>query len=406
MNAQGDVMRKSKVVKTIVVAAIAIFAISASIQSSFAATKTTKSISKTTSAKKAAAPKIIKDINLFISADTNIDDLWVKTLVPAFKAKHPEYKVNVIFDLHGLHDAQTTAKITAATVLKKDPGIDIIDAGLTVQLGTSGLLYPVNTKNVPNLKDVPKSVFAAGQGGIPYRGSSVLLAYNSTNVPTPPKTLDDLLTWIKAHPGKFTYNAPNGGGSGYSFVQTVVDKFVPEATRRQLVADIHPELEGAWDAGLEVLRQLNTSTFGMNGTYPSNNAATLNLLATGQVDMGTVWSDQFTTASRTGAMPSNIKVAQISNPSFTGGASYFGVPLAAKNARGALVLANWVLSAEAQDLIMGGTLNGYPVIPLSKLNPALAANFKDADIGNLRAGYLSANANDLKTKWASTVPGK
>ena len=52
-------MHKSKVVKTILVAAIAIFAISASIQTSFAVAKTTKSIKKTIAVRKAVAPKII-----------------------------------------------------------------------------------------------------------------------------------------------------------------------------------------------------------------------------------------------------------------------------------------------------------------------------------------------------------
>ena len=45
-------------------------------------------------------------IQVYISADTNIQDLWVKTLVPAFKVAYPGYDVNVTFDLHGDHDAQ------------------------------------------------------------------------------------------------------------------------------------------------------------------------------------------------------------------------------------------------------------------------------------------------------------
>ncbi len=355
-------------------------------------------------AKKAA--KVIRDIRLFISADTNIQDLWQKTLIPAFETRYPQYRVDVTFDLHGVHDAQTTAKVTAATVLHKDPGIDLIDGGFTVQLGTSGLLAPETVKTMPNLKLVSPSVLKAGRGGIPYRGSSVLLAYNATTVPTPPKTLDDLLAWIKANPGKFTYNAPAGGGAGYAFVQTVVDKYVSDATRQKMTTDVVPELEGEWTQGLSTLRGLNPYTYGKNGTYPANNTATLSLLASGQVDMGTVWSDQFTTARRTGAMPANIKVTQISNPSLTGGASYLGIPRAATNIKGAQVLANWVLTPQAQNLIMGGTLNGYPVIPLKLLDPTLADNFANADIANLRPTYTSAMANDLKNAWASSVPGK
>jgi len=359
-----------------------------------------------TSASHAAMAKV-QTVQVYISADTNIQDLWVKTLVPAFKAANPGYDVNVTFDLHGDHDAQETAKLTAAATLGKDAGVDLIDGGFVTTLGAAGLLFKPTVGIVPNLSDVNKTVLKAGKGGIPYRGSSVLLAYNTKNVPTPPKTLDELLTWIKKNPGKFTYNAPSGGGSGYSFVQTVVDKYLSDADRKTLVASAAPELETKWATGLETLRQLNKYTYGQNGTYPANNAETLKDLATGLVDMGTVWSDQFASAVKAGTMPSNIKVAQISNPTLTGGASYLGIPATSANRnKGARVLANWVLSPAAQNLIVSGTLNGFPVIPLAKLDPTATAAFTGVDIQNLRAGYLSANANDLKSKWASTVPGK
>lgn len=345
-------------------------------------------------------------IQVYISADTNIQDLWVKTLVPAFKAANPGYDVNVTFDLHGDHDAQETAKITAASVLHKDPGVDLIDGGFVTTLGSAGLLYRPTSGLLPNIKDVNRAVLTAGKGGIPYRASSVLLAYNTNNVPNPPKTLDDLLAWIKSHPGKFTYNAPSGGGSGYAFVQTVVDKYLSNADRTTLVQQAAPDLESKWSQGLETLRQLNAYTYGQNGTYPANNAETLKDLATGLVDMGTVWSDQFASALKAGTMPSNIKVVQISNPQLTGGASYLGIPSSSTNRTAARILANWVLSPAAQNLIVSGTLNGFPVIALNKLDVKATAAFAGVDIQNLRAGYLSANANDLKSKWASTVPGK
>ena len=347
-----------------------------------------------------------KPIELYISADTNIQDLWVKSLIPAFEAENPDYSVNVTFDLHGAHDAQETAKITAATQLHKNPGVDLIDAGFVTTLGAANLLYVPHAGLMSNVANVDKTVLKAGKGAFPYRASSVLLAYNSKNVTTPPATLDALLAWIKAHPGKFTYNAPSGGGSGYSFVQTVVDKYLSDADRNTLVQAATPSLESKWSQGLETLRQLNKFTYGQNGTYPANNAETLTDLATGLVDMGTVWSDQFASAVKAGTMPSYIKVTQIANPSLTGGASYLGIPRGSYNQTGARILANWVLSPEAQNIIVGGTLNGFPVIPLKLLDSKVTATFSGIDIQHLRAGYLSANANDLKSAWASAVPGK
>ncbi len=378
-------MFKNKFAKALVAAAVSVLALGATAQTSHAASST---------------------VQVYISADTNIQDLWVKQLIPAFTAAYPQYKVTVTFDLHGDHDAQETAKITAAAVLHKDPQVDVIDGGFVQQLGSAGLLWRPTAGLLPNIKNVSKSVLAAGKGGIPYRGSSVLLAYNSDHVKTPPKTLDDLLAWIKANPGKFTYNVPSGGGSGYAFVQTVVDKYLSAADRNTLALTANKDLQSKWAQGLETLRGLNKYTYGQNGTYPANNAETLKDLSTGLVDMGTVWSDQFASAQKAGTMPTNIKVVQIANPPLTGGASYLGIPSSSNNKTGARLLTNWVLSPAAQNLIVAGTLSGLPVIPVTMLDPTAAASFASVDISNLRPTYLSANGNDLKSAWASAVPGK
>ena len=378
-------MLKKRYASVLVAASLVALALGAGVPSSQAASKT---------------------IQVYISGDTNIQDLWVKTLIPAFKADNPGYDVNVTFDLHGDHDAQQTAKITAAYALHKDAGVDLMDGGFVQQLGSAGLLYKGTAALIPNLQDVGRLVLARGKGGIPYRASSVLLAYNSKNVPNPPKTLDALLIWIKAHPGKFTYNVPSGGGSGYAFVQTVIDKYLSAADQKTLTLTANKELQSKWAAGLATLRGLNPYTYGQNGTYPANNAEALKDMATGLVDIASVWSDQFASAQKAGTMPSYVKVTQIAKPSFTGGAAYLGIPRTSKNVAAARLLADWVLSPAAQNLIVGGTLAGMPVIPVSKLDPVIAASFAGVDVAHLRATYLSANSNDLKSAWASSVPGK
>ena len=346
-----------------------------------------------------------KALTVFLSADTNIQALWETLIVPAFVKANPGYKVKVVLDLHGLHDAQTTAKLTAATLRKKDPGYDVMDGGFITQLAASGLLTKVSVKNMSNLKDVPMPVLrAGGSGGIPYRGSSVLLAYNTTKVPTPPRTLDDLLAWIKANPGQFTYNTPDSGGSGQAFVTTVLDKFIPVSDRAKMVVEYVPELEKDWDQGFSTLASLNPYVF-QKGVYPNGNNQVLNLLASDQITMAPVWSDQFVTGLKNGTIPPNIGFVQIANPSFTGGAAYLGIPTASPRQAAALKLVNWLLTPAAQAL-MSNSIAAYPVINLSKLPASLALKFKSADIGNLRATYFSSMRQDLNKLWSQKVPGK
>jgi len=347
-------------------------------------------------------------VRLYVSADTNVEKLYLNELIPAFEAANRNYKVDLSsFDLHGKNDALTLAKIIAASKTKKDPGVDVIDAGFNTQLGLSGYLTIPSASRVPNLNNVPASLIAMGKGAVPYRASTVLLAYNPRVVATPPKTLDDLITWIKANPGRFTYNVPSGGGSGYAFAQTVADKFLTDAERKTLVNEVNKPLQAKWKDGFALLRSLNPYTYGKNGTYPANNAATLALIANGSVDMATVWSDQFASGIKAGTIPSYWKVAQISNPALTGGPSFLGVPKTSRNAIAAQKFINWVLSPEAQNIIVGGSLNGYPVVPITLLSAANQDKFAvGTDVSTLRPGYLSSNSTDFKNAWALEVPGK
>jgi len=352
------------------------------------------------------APAAVSTIRLYIAADTNVKDLWEKTLIPEFNKAYPDYAIEVIYDRNGANETQTLAKVVASKVTRKDPGLDLIDGGMTTTLGAAGLLWKPTTGLLPNLKNVPTVLIKNGKNGIPYRASTVLLAYNSKNVKNPPKTLNELLTWIKANPGKFTYNAPSGGGSGSAFVQTVLDSFLTTKEIQTLQTVANKSLQAKWAKGWETLRGLNKFTYGQNGTYPINNAATLDLLSKGLVDMGPVWSDQIASAIKAGTMPKDVKTTTISNPSFTGGPAFLGIPANSPNRNGARLLVNWVLSKTAQDLIVSGSMNGLPVIPQELLSTEVAASIADLDITTMRPGYLTANSNDMKAGWAAEVPGK
>jgi putative spermidine/putrescine transport system substrate-binding protein len=353
----------------------------------------------------ATASSASKTVNVFISGDTNIQDLWQKSIVPAFETANPGYTVNVTLDLHGAHDAQTLAKLTSATAAKRDPGMDLIDGGFVATASQANLLTKVSAKTIPALSTIAKSVITAGgTGGIPYRGSSVLLAYNSKTVKNPPKTLSALLAWIKANPGKFAYNSPSTGGSGGSFVQTMLDKYVPAADQAKLSTTDATSLEKDWTQGFSALKALNPYLY-QKGVFPNGNQQVLDLLTSGQISMAPVWSDQFTTGVTNGAIPASVKTVQISDPSFTGGAAYLGIPKTSPHQAAALKLANFVLSPAAQVMIVS-QIAGYPVIPLDKLPADVVSQFKNANTADLRPAYFAPITSDMNNQWDQKVPGQ
>lgn len=359
----------------------------------------------TTTAGSGSSDSAGKTIRVLISGDTNIEGLWKNNIAKGFEAANPGYKVDVTLDLHGEHDAQNMAKLSAAVQGGKDSGYDLIDGGFVTQAAISNLLEKADKSTVKGLADVPDDTIAAGSGGgIPYRGSSVLLAYNSTKVPNPPKTLDELLAWIKANKGQFTYNSPKSGGSGGSFVTTVLDKYVPEDVQKKMRVGYDQTLESNWDKGFEELRGLNQYVF-QSGVYPNGNKAVLQLLGTGQISMAPVWSDMFISGQKSGDIPAEVKATQISNPSFTGGAAYLGIPKGTPNKDAAAKLVDYVLSPDAQNMI-ATTIAGYPVIPLDKLPAATQEIFKAAHPETLRPTYFSQMNNDMQKLWDDKVPGK
>jgi putative spermidine/putrescine transport system substrate-binding protein len=349
-----------------------------------------------------SAPSGAQAVRLYLGDDTNIQELWQKALIPAFEKANPGVTVDLQFDLHAANRTQTIAKLAAAAQQQKDPGIDVVE-GITPDAGKAGVLADVHTA-VPAFAGFdPKVLIPVGTNAVPYRASSVLLAYDTTKVATPPKTLDELLQWIKDHPGQFAYNPPSSGGSGAAFVSTVLDKYVPVDVRDQMTTGYHKELESNWDQGWATLIGLNPYVF-QKGVYPNGNNGTISLLASGQVSMIPVWSDQFVSGQATGAIPKTVAAVQIENPPFTGGATGIGVVKSSDRQELATKLVNFVLEP-AQQQAIANQIAGYPVIPLDKLPADVQAKFGSAHPEQLRPTYYVDHSKDMNNLWDQKVPG-
>ena len=292
------------------------------------------------------------------------------------------------------------ARLGASIKTNQDPGMDILDGSFTTA-ATGGLLAKVSTSNVPNLANVSSSLLTpVDYASVPYRGSAVVLAYNSKYVSTPPKTLDELLAWITANPGKFTYNSPSSGGSGQAFVETTLTKYVSSADNAKMVAGYVPSLEGDWNQGFATLKGLSSSIY--QHVYPNGNQAVLDLLNSGTIYVAPVWSDMALSALASGGLPSSVKLTQISDPSFTGGAAYLGIPVNAAHKAAALKLVNWVLEPAQQETIIS-VLAGFPAIDTSLLSASTQSKFTGMDTSNLRAAYSTEMTTDMCSLWQQKV---
>lgn len=98
---------------------------------------------------------------------------------------------------------------------------DLVDLGgddlskVVSLVGTDGFMK-LDKSKIPNSSRVRAESADAAEFCQPYRGTTVVLAYNSQNVTEVPTTAEELYQWIKDHPGRFAYNVPGTGGAGDS----------------------------------------------------------------------------------------------------------------------------------------------------------------------------------------------
>ena len=316
-------------------------------------------------------------LNVYADADTNITDWLSNTVAPGFEAANPQYKLNVVIARGGISMDDIITRTMAAQTTGADSQVDVIEgmdpSGFTKATLDAKLWVNFSKDNISNYDTLNPAINILPYG-LPYRGSQVLIAYESTKVPEAevPKTFPDLINWIKAHPGQFVYCRPDKGGSGGNFVVRAIYEangkdpsiFTPDNYTEDLAAKLLPP---AW----KILSDINADIY-QNGSYPAGNLPTLQLLANGSVSMITAWSDQSLQALQNGTLPDTVKLTQLTDLPMTGGYVYTAIPVNATHMDGALAFANYYVSLENQESVVKD-IGGFPTIKKEMLPSDLQA---------------------------------
>lgn len=339
-------------------------------------------------------------ITMVTDSDTNIQQLWNQTLIPAFEKAYPRIHLKLT-EANSSDETALYARIAASIKEHRPAPIDVfVDSQFIPEAAAGGLLYPISVSNVPNVSNIV-GVDRGLSGEMAYRGSAVAIAYNSKKVASPPTTLSAVLAWIKAHPGQFSYNNPNDGGSGQGFVQAVLDRSLSSSTVSGFAKGEDTAAQSQWAPGWATLKSLNSDIY--QHTYPTGNDPVLNLLAQGQISLAPVWSDQFLAAVAQGAMPSYVRAVSITSPAMPGGPAYLGIPKNASNIPDVLKLFNWILEPAQQAEIVS-KVSGYPSIRQSLLPASEQRAFGRLNIAEEAPFYSAQASADMNNAWSRNVP--
>ena len=319
-------------------------------------------------------------IDWYTDSDSNILDFWTNTVKPAFEAANPGVTVNLVDAGDGAGSRAIAERALAAMQTNTDPQADMMeshDAEIPDGAIEAGLWVNVREAGLGNVDKVNPAAWES-DFELPYRGSQVLLAYDTSKLDPAdvPKTWDELVAWIHANPGQFIYNRPDKGGAGGNFVRRAihqangldpdvftVDNYTPEFGEEALTP--------AWDILADIAPDLYDG-----GAYTSGNTQSIQLLAQGVVTMTPVWSDQVLQAIDQGVLPEDTGLVQLQDLALAGGFSRMTFFSNGVNTEAALKLGDFMLTEEIQSAILT-ELGGFPGVSWDHVSPELRERFAD-----------------------------
>lgn len=234
----------------------------------------------------------------------------------------------------------------------------------------------------------------------PWGSSQLVMIYDSARTPHPPKTIAALLSWIKDNPGRFTYPAPPDF-TGSAFLRHIF-YYASGSSEKWQKQYSKKDLQQSADETFAILRDIKKYLWREGATYPESPVKMDTLFADNEVDFS--FSYQQGSASQNiadGIFEESIRTyvfdsGTISNTHFV------AIPFNAKDKNGAMVVANFLLSPEAQlEKAKGEVWGDFPVI-----NPETLSREWQTKFSSLEKGVATLSDSELQAHQLPEPPSE
>lgn len=347
-------------------------------------------------------------VHVWLTGSDNIRKVY-ETLIEDFNTNSEykdQYKAEMQFLLSGTGgSSMRDMLISAYKADQKDTDYDVVELGeddlsFCVKQAGEEMLEVLDFSKIPNAEKVPAEPSMAVGRVQPYRGTTVVLAYNEDTVPEPPKTMDELVQWIKEHPGRFAYNTPGTGGAGDSFARSCVYNLIDDP---QAMLSDDPKYKEEWGPGFEFLADLHPYLYksGSSVVYPNKNQGTIDLLGQKEIDMCPAWADMILSQRKAGTIPESIKITR-TDPPFNGSLVSFGVPTFGKNKDGGHAFINYVLSEKAQTILVQ-EMAAIPLLQSDNIDLTQVEDLNTLDVTTFRTQALGGLINEFNERWDNEI---
>jgi len=208
----------------------------------------------------------------------------------------------------------------------------------------------------------------------PWGSAQVVMIYDSKRTPEPPKTLGALIDWARRNPGRFTYPAPPDF-TGSVFVRHVFYHAAGDVGVWQGPLD-EKRFEAAAGATFRLLKDLAPFLWRQGRTYPENPIRLGQLLADGEVDFAISYHPaEASKMILDGLYPESVRTFVFEEGTIAN-THFVAIPFNAAAKEGAMVVANFLISPEAQLKKADASVWGdFPAIDIGRLEPAWQAKF-------------------------------
>ena len=189
-----------------------------------------------------------------------------------------------------------------------------------------------------------------------------------------------LLDWAQSNPGRFTYPQPPDFLGTTFLKQTLVDLIGDPAALAEPATDTNYDLMTAplW----AYLDTLTPHLWREGRAYPATGPAQLQLIADGEVDLAISFSPgEATAAIANNQLPDTVRTFVLDNGTI-GNASFVAIPYNSGSSEGAMVVANFLMSPEAQARAQNPEILGYgTVLDMEALSEEDRAAFDALELG-------------------------
>jgi len=277
--------------------------------------------------------------------------------------------------------ADAVSRVLAERAAGKDRGgsIDLIwiNGENFAAMKEQGLLYGPFTEVLPNFrlvdfKDKPTTLidFAVPTDGYesPWGMAKLNFIYDSARVEQTPGSIPALLDWARAHPGRFTYPAPPDF-LGSTFLKQVLVELAPGPDILQQPVASDAQFAEVTAPLWNYLDALHPHLWRDGKTFPASGPAQRQLLDDGEVDITlSFYPAEASSAIASNLLPETARTFVLDGGTI-GNTHFVAIPFNANAPEAAMVVANFLLSPEAQAVKQSAEAWGDDtVLDLSKLS--------------------------------------